>query len=124
MKSNIFWVIVLGSVLIVASAAALLLSRTPANFAFVHQDGELTATVNLTDVSDPYMFYAKGIHGTNAISVEQGRIRVFGADCPDLICARQGWVSSGAVPIVCLPNRLVITFEGTLSDNGVDAVVG
>jgi len=70
------------------------------------------------------MFYATGTHGNNIISVEQGRIRVFAASCPDLICVRQGWVSNGLVPIVCLPNRLVITLDDGNNDKGVDAVVG
>ena len=124
MKSNRFWIIILSGVVIISAITAFLLSRTPASYARVYSDGELTATVNLADVPESYMFYATGTHGNNIISVEQGRIRVFAASCPDLICVRQGWVSNGLVPIVCLPNRLVITLDDGNNDKGVDAVVG
>ena len=124
MKSNKFWIILLGGVVITSIITMFLLSRVPAGYAHIYQDGKLTETVNLSGVSEPYMFSAASGFGVNLIDVEPGRIRVLEASCPDGLCVRQGWVSSGFVPIVCLPNRLVITFEGGHSDNGVDAVVG
>ena len=50
--------------------------------------------------------------GSNTVQVEKGRIRVSEADCPDQICVNQGWISGGAVPIVCLPHRLMIEIVG------------
>ena len=44
--------------------------------------------------------------------MEKGRIRVSKADCPDQICANQGWISDGAVPIICLPHKLMIEIVG------------
>jgi len=115
---------VFGGVIICSALAAFLFSRAPVSFAYIYQDGELTVTADLNDVLEPYMFYATGIHGTNVINIDHGRISVFAASCADLTCVRQGWVGSGRVPIVCLPNRLVVTFEDGYSDKGVDAVVG
>lgn len=46
----------------------------------------------------------------NVIQVLDGKIRVLEADCPDHTCVRTGWLRSDALPIVCLPNRLVIRF--------------
>jgi len=109
---------------IISAIATFLLSRTPADYARIYLNGELTVTINLTDVPESYMFNVTGTTGRNLISVEQGRIRVYGANCPDLICVRQGWASSGLVPIVCLPNRLVITLDGGNNNMSVDAVVG
>ena len=60
----------------------------------------------------------------NVIAVEQGRIRMLSADCPDGSCVRQGWISGGIFPIVCLPNRVVITLEHGDNRSNVDAVVG
>jgi len=110
---------------VIASAITVfLLSRLPASIANVYQNGELTYTVNLSDVTEAYMFAASSTNGKNVISVEKGRISIFAASCLDLICIRQGWVSGGVVPIVCLPNRLVITLVSGTDDMGVDAVVG
>ena len=46
----------------------------------------------------------------NVIQILDGKIRVLEADCPDHTCVRMGWLRSDALPIVCLPNRLVIRF--------------
>lgn len=46
--------------------------------------------------------------GVNVVIIENGAVRVAFADCPDKVCVNRGAVSSGAVPIVCLPHRLEI----------------
>lgn len=43
------------------------------------------------------------------------------AECPDKTCVHMGWLSSGAMPIVCLPNHLSIEFADS-SDN-LDEVI-
>ncbi|MBQ2093605.1 MAG: NusG domain II-containing protein, partial [Ruminococcus sp.] len=43
------------------------------------------------------------------------------AECPDKTCVNMGWLSSASMPIVCLPNHLVIEFAAGYED-GVDAV--
>ena len=54
--------------------------------------------------------------------VEGGRVRVSQADCPDQVCVNQGWISDGTVPIVCLPNQLIVQIEG--GGNQLDAQTG
>ena len=56
----------------------------------------------------------------NTVRIENGKICVLEADCPDHTCVRMGWLESGALPIVCLPNHLIIEFVNT--DEKVDAV--
>ena len=46
--------------------------------------------------------------GKNIIEIKNGRIHMQKADCPDHICMNIGWLSD--VPIVCMPNKLVIEF--------------
>jgi len=110
---------VLGGVVIASAVAALLVWRVPVSYARIYKDGILTEAVNLAAVAEGYTIVVEG----NAIEVEPGRIRVSDADCPDVLCVRQGWARGGLVPIVCLPNRLVIVFDGG-GDGDVDAVVG
>ena len=45
----------------------------------------------------------------NQIEIQDGKIRMLAADCPDNTCVRMDWLDLAA-PIVCLPNHLVIQF--------------
>ena len=76
----------------------------------ISSDGEVICTVDLR--IDREMLIESAYGGTNLIVVEDGQIRVKEASCPDQICVQRGYCSGGA-PVVCLPNRLVITFLGT-----------
>ena len=128
MKSNKFWIIVLGVVVLTSAVAVMLLMQVPTNNARIYKDGIVTETVNLAAVTDSYELVVCGnaeigsSGGFNILVVEHGRIRVSEADCDDRDCIRMGWTQNGAIPIICLPNQLVVTFESVDSD--VDAIVG
>ena len=94
----------------------------------IYRNNVLVRTVDLGAVTEPYLFTIDGEIGTNVIAVEPGRIRVQEADCPDQVCVNQGWQADGVLPIVCLPNKLVIQLtpsEGTSADNtaALDGVI-
>jgi len=114
--------LVLGAVVIVSAILALLFWQESASYAHIYKNGVLTETVSLSLVTEPCTITFEDSLGTNVIEVDRGRVRMLQADCPDRTCVRQGWASGAATPIVCLPHRVVITFEGGRSD--VDAVVG
>ena len=131
MKSNKFWLIILGGLLVLSAVVAMLLGQVQSSHAFIYQDGVLTDTVNLSSVTRGYtvdvfggLDAGGGSGKVNVLEVEQGRIRMSNANCPDGTCIRQGWKSGGITPIVCLPNRVVVTFEGTGTNADIDAVVG
>jgi hypothetical protein len=44
----------------------------------------------------------------NIVEVENKRIRIRDADCPDRICVSTGWISVAPQQIVCLPYKVVI----------------
>ena len=69
-------------------------------------------------LEEPDVFHAPH----NTVVVEGGRVRVSQADCPDQVCVNQGWISDGTVPIVCLPNQLIVQIEG--GGNQLDAQTG
>lgn len=123
MRSNIFWILILCGVLAVSTVAALVLRQIPASRARIYQAGVLIESLDLAAVAEPYEIVVSNDSGLNVIEIERGRIRVSKADCRDGICVRQGWISSGVTPVVCLPNRLVISLEGS-SGQDLDAVVG
>ena len=124
MKTQKFWLFLVGAVLLVSTVAGMLVFRggTGAATAFIYRDGECIRTIALDDVNKPFSFTVEWEDGCNVIEVERGRIRVAEADCPDQVCVRQGWISNSVVPIACLPHRLVIWLES--ADSGVDGVAG
>ena len=108
------WIIVfavLAPALIVLSIV-LLTSRSGGTKVQIIQDGTVLQEIDLSRVREPYSFTVEAPDGgSNRIEVEPGRIRVVEADCPDGICISQGWLSDQAVPIVCLPHRLIIKIK-------------
>ncbi|MEE1172797.1 MAG: NusG domain II-containing protein [Ruminococcus sp.] len=94
------------------------LTSSPKNTVRISQDGKILYTINLSVARDEE-FEIKCSEGTNTIEIRDGKIRVRDADCPDKTCVKTGWLSSAAMPIVCLPHRLVIEF---CEEGGVDAV--
>lgn len=118
-------VILLLLVLVGAACAAFLVLRPAGEgtLARVTVDGELVEEIDLSAVTQPYTFTVEGPGGfSNTIQVEPGRIRVLEAGCPDQVCVRQGYISDGTVPIVCLPNQLVIEITG--GGEHLDAAAG
>ena len=122
MRTKLILALLIGAVAV--SAAVLLLQGrgTRASVARITRDGVLLEEIDLTKTQAPFSFLLEDGRGRNLISVEQGRIRVSEADCPDQICVDQGWISDGTVPIVCLPHRLMIQIEG--GEEGLDGGAG
>lgn len=122
-KQNLKWAAVF-ILIIAASVLTIFFHRSlpkTARTAQILQNGEVVRTVDL-DVDEPYEFEVTSESGHNTIRVENGKIGVIDADCPDKICVRQGFIDNGALPIVCLPHRLSVV----ITDNGsdIDAVSG
>lgn len=47
---------------------------------------------------------------SNTVRIEDGEIWVEAAECPDHTCMKMGKLYSESLPIVCLPNHLIIRF--------------
>lgn len=108
-----------GCILIIFLLCILMLilqssARNP-NHAFtacIYQDGQLVQIIPLDQVRESYTFTLKAADGgSNTIEVSPGGIAVTQADCPDLICVRQGRITDSLLPITCLPHRLVIELQ-------------
>ena len=108
MKTRVILFLLLAAV--AASAAWLLLRKedAPSPTARITRDGVLLEEIDLDKVEEPRSLVLEDGSGTNTVQVEKGRIRILEADCPDQVCVNQGWISSGAVPIICLPHRLIM----------------
>lgn len=94
-------------------------SRSADCIADIYQDGELLTSIPLDGSVAPHRFTVTGAGGcVNEIEVRSDSIGIISADCPDKLCVHQGFISSTGLPIVCLPNRLVIR----LRENDADPV--
>ena len=91
----------------------LLLPKGQGTVAVVKQDGVVLAEIDLTSLSQTRTIPVEGKNGLwNRVVAQQGRICVEEASCPDQVCVHQGWISDSSVPIVCLPNKLVVEIVG------------
>lgn len=52
----------------------------------------------------------------NLIKVENGKVRIEDANCPDKLCVRSGSISRPGKPLVCLPHKITIEIEGIEKD--------
>ena len=62
--------------------------------------------------------------GVGAIEVRDNKVRMLPMDkviCPLEICSKTGWIDGGLKIIVCLPNRLIVSFS-KVENNSVDGV--
>lgn len=96
-----------------ASGCSLLLSYFDNNksgfVAEIYQEGRLLFSIPLNQVTEMDSFVIEGKNGcTNKIEVRPGSIGIVSADCPDKLCVRQGFITDSRLPVICLPNRLVI----------------
>ncbi len=117
MKTRYWLLILAATVLLCSIGATLLLSRQPATHAQIYSGGKLLCTLDLS--IDQELTVPQGT-GFNTVIVNDGKIAVTAASCPDGICMRRGWCDQG-LAIVCLPNKMEIRFT---SPGQVDAAVG
>ena len=103
--------------LLVAAALFLLMrqlhSPVSGQTARIIKDGETLYEIDLSAVKEPYTLRIEDEGGHyNVIEVRPGSIGMIEADCPDLLCVKMGFIRSDALPVTCLPHRLVIRIEG------------
>ncbi|MCR4601280.1 MAG: NusG domain II-containing protein [Clostridia bacterium] len=80
------------------------------NTAVIRIDGKIYGTY---DLSEEREIDIHSVFGHNRLVIENGKIRMVEADCPDGYCKDQyaslGGIDSSEQMIVCLPHRLVVT---------------
>ena len=102
------------------AGSILVLNAPQKDTVVIKRDNKILYTIDLKTAEDK-MFDIEYKGSKNTVEIKDGRIRVKDAECPDKVCVKTGWLSSSAVPIVCLPNHLVIEFA---DKGGIDAVAG
>ena len=113
------WILLFAVLLLICGGLSfyMLLPKEAAGFAEIRSQGEVVKTVSL---HLDQQFTVETTDGFNTVTVQDGKIAVTEASCPDRYCMHRGFCDSGT-EIVCLPNRLVIKFLG---QQDVDMAVG
>ena len=89
----------------------------------VYQGGDLLNEIPLSEVREPYQITVKGENNCeNVIEVRPGSIAIVSASCPDKLCVHMGAQSDSLLPIVCLPNHLVIRLRSERNGETADAI--
>lgn len=87
----------------------------PACYAEIRQDGQIIQRVQLTGHTGitefTVDFEQDGQKKHNHIRVENEKISVDEADCPDKICVHTGAISQPGEIIACLPHKLIIEIK-------------
>lgn len=84
--------------------------KQPEKIARIYQQDKLLYEIDLNQVTQSYTITIDGENGAeNVVLVEQGQISMESASCPDHLCVKQGAISNGILPIICLPNHIRIS---------------
>ena len=118
-------------VLLFAIAVALYprLTGESASGVTIKVDGAVWREASLS--ADARLEYSSGGR-RNVIAIEGGQVRMADANCPDMLCVRQGAIDSTPATqsvIVCVPNRMTIRLANngngeTGAGKNIDIIVG
>ena len=112
---------ILTVLLLLAGIGGTLLVMRPQGDAQIEivQDGTVLYRLDLSQEKNR-AFSVEYAGRTNLIEIHDHQIRVAQAECPDQTCVHMNWLGSSGLPIVCLPNHLVIQF--VQPPDGLDTV--
>lgn len=82
------------------------LSKNKSNVSVENASGDVLLTFNIN--KDDY-YTLTGEYGTFNIEVKDGQCRAVNVECPNHNCEATGWISSrNPIPIICIPNNIVV----------------
>lgn len=93
----------------------------------VHVDHEFVMEISFNEETEKTVTFPFGENKEHVavLEIKQGRVRLLPigdkALCPRGICAHTGWISRNYQSIVCVPNRIIVSFSDKKLD-GVDGV--
>lgn len=95
---------------------------------FMQKDGkEVVVTVDgketfrsSIDQDQTYEILSK--EGKNVIRIQNGKVSMTQADCPDKICKAHKAIHKSGETIVCLPHKVVVEVEAGEAENELDGI--
>jgi len=123
-KKNLIAVLILALIIVLSLFSLKIINRETKTLGIVKviKNNEVIKTIDLSKVKESYEFEVKGDNEeSNTIKVEKDGVSIVSASCNDKICIHTGKVKDSSLPIVCLPNKLIIKFESTKeSEDDID----
>lgn len=111
MKNIKIWFVLLAVILAIGIiGSVLVLQKSESSIVEIVQDGEVLYRLDLSAYKKSETIEIAYNGGKNTVLIENGKICMSHADCPDQTCVNMGWLQSSSLPIVCLPHHLVIQF--------------
>ena len=118
-------IILVLSMVIIAAAAFLIINfavKKDGSYAVIKVDGKVIKTLDLN--SGETTIEVNGYQGgVNKVVINDGKVSMTEADCPDELCVKTGKISRVGETIVCLPPRVVVEIKGSQDDDSIDSVV-
>ena len=86
----------------------------------IYKDKELLYNIDLSLVEKSYEIKLGDEKEYNIIKVEHNGISMIEASCHNNICVNTGIINNSTLPIVCLPNKIIIEIESN-QEQKIDA---
>lgn len=116
-------IILIGTILVIALVSFLVLnlrSNHTGNTVIVSVSGEIYGKYPL---NENRVIDVNENKGHNRIVINDGKVYMEEADCPDKYCVSQGKISKTGETIVCLPHKLSVEIKNqSEATDGIDAV--
>lgn len=113
MNKKVLAMILLAALIFIGGiiGSAFIMKKTDNQLVTVIQDGKEIYRFNLAETEDQEITVTSPDGDSfNVIAIKNGEISISDAGCPDKTCVKTGTLSSEHLPIVCLPNKLIIRF--------------
>jgi len=93
----------------------------------VYYENKLVATLDLNQDQTLLLSQSKypSLLADLEIEVKNRKVQISKETSPNNICSKQGWSDSPLKPLVCLPNKVMVTVDtGEIVVDGIDFEVG
>ncbi|MCX7846336.1 MAG: NusG domain II-containing protein [Dictyoglomaceae bacterium] len=88
-------------------------NASPPLYLIVEVNNKEILKININSLKLKKEFNVDGILGKSYFECDSEKgVRMISSPCPDKLCIKQGWIKKVGETIVCLPNRVVLRFEG------------
>ena len=81
--------------------------------------GKIYKTLPLNEDTTVTVEDESGHH--NVVAIKDGKVTMTEANCPDILCVKQGSIHYNHESIVCLPHKVVVEIQAG-EENNVDAI--
>ena len=118
--------VILAAVIFIIAVAGLLFingTKVKGNRVVVKVNGIETQSYSLSENTEFEIKTGENDKNHNTVVIENGKVRVTEADCPDGICKDYRPISYVGQTIICLPHKVVIEIVGDSTDMDLDVAV-